>query len=539
MAEETVPGYAVAPPPQVRNPDEDGRLDSASRGRLIGILVMLALYSEVVPFQYAMSAVLTPLVGKSFPAAGDNVTWMITIIGVVGGGTMALVAKMADIWGKKRMLLSCSAVFFAGSVLCATTTSWPLFLTGRGLQAMALGMSALCYSLVRDIMPRSWIPISIGFIGTGLGVSAVAGPMIAGALTDHYSWRSIFWFLAIYKVVVIPAFVAIVPDSPLRIRQRLDVVGGILIGVGVAGILVYVSQGQSWGWSTPSCYAYLIGGLAILAAFVAWENRTTDPMMDLALLRQPRVAMILAISFFVTAVLVVQGFLAAYMFLTGKDVVEQAVIAGASQKTHVPVSIVQQFVHFRGDLSYAKGFTVWQLSVHILIFMSISAMIVGPLGGMWARRSGPRRPLLAGVLALLASTALLSAWHNTWPEQAAMAVLFGIGYGFFFGSMPNMIIDNVPREQQAVSAGMMAVLGAIGTAFASAVLTAVLVRHPFQLVATPPGGKPIVSNIPQVYTNSGYGQAYLVVGVGSCVIALVLVLLLKAGRTASRGGAAA
>jgi MFS family permease len=223
MAEETVPGYAVAPPPQVRNPEEDGRLDSASRGRLIGILVMLALYSEVVPFQYAMSAVLTPLVGKSFPAAGDNVTWMITIIGVVGGGTMALVAKMADIWGKKRMLLGCSGVFFAGSVLCATTTSWPLFLTGRGLQAMALGMSALCYSLVRDIMPRSWIPISIGFIGTGLGVSAVAGPMIAGALTDHYSWRSIFWFLAIYMVVVIPAFVAIVPDSPLRIRQRLDI----------------------------------------------------------------------------------------------------------------------------------------------------------------------------------------------------------------------------------------------------------------------------------------------------------------------------
>jgi MFS family permease len=90
-------------------------------------------------------------------------------------------------------------------------------------------------------------------------------------------------------------------------------------------------------------------------------------------------------------------------------------------------------------------------------------------------------------------------------------------------------MDAVPRERQGVSAGMFAVFGSIGTAFATAILTAIVVRHPFQVVAASPKGGHIVKNIPQVYTSAGWGQVYLLVGVVGSLIALLLTLWLKSG----------
>ena len=112
----------------------------------------------------------------------------------------------------------------------------------------------------------------MGVIATGFGASAVLAPLIGGVLTDHYSWRSIFWFLLIYIVVTTPLLAVVVPESPYRVKQKLDWFGSLLIGFGLAGVLVYISEGSSWGWG-GSNLIYLIGGVALLAIFVFWENR--------------------------------------------------------------------------------------------------------------------------------------------------------------------------------------------------------------------------------------------------------------------------
>jgi len=536
MTEEVAPQRVVAPPSSLPLPQP---LDSAPKWRLVTVLAMLVVFGEVVPFQYTMVGVITPLVGRSFPAAGDGVSWMVTIIGLVGGGTLALVAKMADLWGKKRILLAASLMFLAGSIVCATTTVWALFLVGRGCEAVALGMSAIAYSLVRDIFPRSWIPIAIGFIGTGFGVAAVLGPLVGGVLNDHYGWRSIFWFLVVYMVVAIPLFAAIVPETALRARQRLDVLGASLIGLGLAGVLVYVSEGESWGWTAPGSFAYLIGGLVALALFVLWETRANEPIMDLALLRQPRMTAIVAISFFGTAVLGLGSYLPAYMFLTSGDQVRQAVIAAAAARAHLPAALVARGIGFQGDIGYAKGFSLLEFALHIVLWISVASVVAGPVGGVWARRAGPRQPLVVGIALLLVASIGLTILHDTWQWQAVFGVLLGIGLGFFYAGVPLLVIGTVPPEQQAISAGMVAAFGAIGTSFAVAVATALLAHHPFSVVATTPTGQRIVSAVPQVYTSGGFGLAYLVVGVGGSAITLLITLALRAGRTPGRADAPA
>jgi MFS family permease len=533
MTEETAQG-AVLPAPL--SAADEGRLDLSSRARLVVVLGIIVLLSEIIPFVYTLVGVITPLVGKSFPVAGNSITWMITILGVVGGATIALISKMADLWGKKRLMLGTSMVFLAGTLICALTSLWWLFLVGRGLEAVAIGMSALCYSLVRDIMPRSWVPISIGIIGTGIGVSGIAAPLVGGLLTDHFSWRAVFWFLAIYMVIVVPLFAVFVPESKVRQRQRLDVAGAVLIGVALGAILIYLSEGQSWGWSNTGCLAYLIGGLVALAAFVAWERAVSSPIINLKLLRSPQLSMLLAVAFFFIAVNTVIGFVPAFMFLIGDKQLKATILADAVQKTHLPLSALQNIIHFRGDISYAPGFSLFQLAWHVLLWISIAGMIFGPLGAAWARRIGGRIPLIVGLVAVAVALLGLTRWHGDWLPVALFGVLAGAGFGLYYGTVPNMLVDTVPRDQQAISAGLMAAFGSVGSSFATAIMTAILIRYPFQVVAISATGKPLVNTVPQVYTSTGYGHVYLLVGFVGAVMAILIALVLRAGRTPLQGG---
>jgi MFS family permease len=534
MSEEAVLGSTVVPPPVGV---DEGRLNESSRGRVAAVLIIIVLLSEIIPFAYTLAGLVTPLIGRSFPSAGNSLTWSITIVGVAGGATIALVTKAADLWGKKRMMLISCVIFTAGTLICALTGSWALFLAGRGMEAIAVGMSALCYSLIRDIMPRSWVPVAIGFIGTGFGVSAIAGPLIGGLLTDHFSWRSVFWFMVIYMAVTVPLFAAFVPESPVRARSRLDVSGVLLIGGGLAAVLVYISEGASWGWTSPDCYGYLIGGLVALALFLVRQRLAAAPVIDLALLRSPRLLILLASAFFFTGVVQIASFIPSFMLLVGKKQVEQGVIAAGVQQSHLPASVVSRFITFRGDIDYAAGFSLFQLAWHALVWQAVVAMIFGPVAALVSRRIGARRPLIVGAVIFLVVMAGLSIWHGSWVPLAIFGAVMGIPFGVFYAAVPNMLVDVVPRRQQAISAGLFAASGSIGGAFATSIATAIFISHPFQVVATEPTGKVLVTNIPQVYTSAGYGQAYLLVGVIGAAMALILAVVMRTGRTPAQGGA--
>src|SRR5215472_82762 len=248
MAEQTVPDSSLA-----TIAEDAGRIDASRTGRLIAILVALVLYSEVAPMQYGAVSIIIPKIAPSFPVAGAGITWAVTIVGVAGGATMALIGKLGDKYGKRNMTLFSGLLFLVGALLCVLTSSWPVFLIGRALGGASWAMTALEYGLVRDLMPRRWIPIAVGVVGTGFGIGGVVTPIIVGALTNHYSWKSVFWFLVIYMIVTTPVLMLCVPESPLRLKQRFDIVGAVLFGGSIGAVLVYISEGSSWGWSTMSC----------------------------------------------------------------------------------------------------------------------------------------------------------------------------------------------------------------------------------------------------------------------------------------------
>jgi MFS family permease len=520
-------------------PEDAGRIDAARVGRLVVILVALVLYSEIAPMQLGMVSIIVPKIAASFPGAGAGVTWAVTIVGVAAGASLALIGKLGDLIGKKRVAVLCGVLFLVGSLLCVLTSSWPVFLLGRVLGSASWAMTAVEYGLVRDLLPRRWIPVAVGVVGTGFGVGAVITPIVCGALTDHYSWRSVFWFLVIYVAVVIPILMVCVPESPVRVKQRLDVVGAVLFGASVAAVLVYVSMGSTWGWSTMSCLGYLIGGVVGFAAFIAWERRTPSPMMELSLLRAPKVSILMAAAFLVTLSISAFNIIIAYMFQTPKaPALEGGILAATAAKYHAPVALVSKAITFRGDLSYANGFSVLSMALHITIWSALFGMIFGVIGGFVCRRTGSRLPLIISGVALLAASVLWIPWHSTWQEQVGIGVLYGVCFGFYYAANPNLLMDAVPAQRQGISAAMLAIFGAVGTSVGTAIFTAVVTAHPFQIVANQLGHT-VVTNVPDVYTNAGYSWSYFAVGVVPAVITILIAVALRTGRTPARGGAPA
>ena len=530
---------SAIPEPTTQANEDAGRLVAVSRSRIIIVLTLLVLFTEIVPLQIQMVSLVLPKMGLSFPAAGANISWSITILTVTGAATMALVGKAGDLLGKKRILLILGAAAAIGTLVCCVTSSWALFLVGRGITGVSLGIAVLNLALIRDLMPRRWIPVAVGLVGTGFAVSAILGPIVAGLLTDHYSWRSAYWFLLIYTVVMIPLLAAFVPESPVRARARLDIPGAILIGGGVGGVLVYLSEGTTWGWSNAAGLGYLIGGLVCLAACLAWELRATSPMLDFPLLRSPKVSLVMLAQLLITGVQTIVPLMVAYLFETpSQKVLEQQVIAGAAAANHVSPALVAPFAHFQGSVSGA-GYSVLQVAWHISVPLAIFTVVGAPLGGWVSRRIGARIVLIAGTILMGVALGLWIGWHSTWQEQAAIGILWGIGSGFDFAAWPNLIMDVVPADKQGISGGMVQVFGGIGAAAGTALITAVLAAHPFKVVFQAPGRPAVTEAIPQVYLNSGFSQGYLLIGVIPVVIALAVAVALRSGRAPARGGAPA
>ena len=125
---------------------------------------------------------------------------MYTSLTLVGAVSIPLTTKLADLYGKKRMILVVTAIATVGALLVAIANSYAVVLVGRALEGTLLALVPLVYSLMRDIFPRRILAFSVTIAASGVGVVTIAGPFIAGYLVDNHGWQSVFWFLFVEQL---------------------------------------------------------------------------------------------------------------------------------------------------------------------------------------------------------------------------------------------------------------------------------------------------------------------------------------------------
>jgi len=273
----------------------------------------------------------------------------------------------------------------------------------------------------------------------------------------------------------------------LRTAGRFDYLGAVGLSAGLLGVLLAVSRGNAWGWTSPLVLGLGIGGVVVLVLWGWYELRAGDPLLDLRVAARRPVLLTNLAS-------VAIGFALFSSNISYPQMLELPVATGA-------------------------GFGLSLLAASLVVMPSgLVMMVLSPLSGRMARTVGPRLLLVLGSVALVAAYGFSLLFATEVWHILVANILIGFGIGFGYAAMPMLIMRSVPPSETGASNGLNALSRSLGTSIAAAIVGAVLAS-----MSTTHDGV-------QVPTPEAFHVSF-VLGIGAALLALVLALLLPAHRS--------
>lgn len=243
---------------------------------------------------------LLPLIGHNLHIAPGATSWLVTASLLSGAICLAVLTRLADIIGKRRVIVICLVMSLAGSVLGWVATDLTMLIIARVLMGAVLPMLALPEAVASDTMAPRRAQVTIGAIHAGTGIGISAG-LVLGALAGagDASWRTFFVVGTVASLLGIAGTLLFVQESPARAKARLDLVGASLLSVGLIGVLLAFSEGPTWGWGSARVLIVGIGGLIVLAGWWRTQRVLSQPLISVQHLLRPDIRIPYAITFLV------------------------------------------------------------------------------------------------------------------------------------------------------------------------------------------------------------------------------------------------
>lgn len=448
------------------------------QGAIVAVLAIAGLASS---FMFTLVVPIQSKLPELLDSSREDTAWVVTSTLLAAAIITPISGRLGDMYGKRRIVLVLLAVLVLGSVIAALSPGIVGIIVGRTLQGAVVGVVPLGISILRDVLHENRVDTAIALISATLGVGGALGLPISALITERADWHMLFWLAAGMGVVVFVLVLWIVPVSVLRTAGRFDFVGAAGLSIGLLGILLAVSRGGEWGWTSPGVLVLGVGGLVVLVAWAWFELRIPEPLLDLRVAARRPVLLTNIAS-------VAMGF-----SLFASNVVYP-------QMLELPVA--------------TGGFGLSLLAASLVVMPAgIVMMVLSPFSGRLARTVGPKLLLVLGAISLILAygfTLLFSSevWH-----LVAANFLIGAGIGFGYAAMPMLIMRSVPQSETGASNGLNALFRSLGTSTAAAVIGTVLAT--FTVDA---GGEPVPS--------STAFQLSFVLGGVAAVMALVVALFI-------------
>jgi EmrB/QacA subfamily drug resistance transporter len=417
------------------------------------------------------------------------VTWVLTVFLLVASVATPILGKLGDQHGKERLLTWTLGVFLLGCAGAAVAWNIWSLIAFRAVQGIGGAVFPLSFAIIRDEFPRERIGMAIGLISAVFGVGGGFGIVFSGLIVDHLSWR---WLFIVGSIPVAASVVLVhrlVPESPVKTPSRVDFVGGTLMSIGLVALLLALTEGSEWGWTSGRVAVLFVAALVFLVAWGAAELYVPEPMVDMRMLAHRQVL-------FTNLTAIVAGFAMFGSFVLVPNFVE------------TPRGLTSSV---RGLIDYGFDATATKAGLYLLP-SSFALLFAGPLAGLMGRRTGSKWPLAVGMACVAAAAASLAVWNDhPWQILLAMPVL-GIGVGFAYAAMATLITEAVRATETGVATGMNTVMRTVGGVVGGQVGAALLAAHTI----------PRSGGIPSV---TGFDIAFAISAVAAFLGAVVAVLV--------------
>jgi EmrB/QacA subfamily drug resistance transporter len=413
---------------------------ATNRPRTGPILAVVSLALMTVVSAVSGLNIALPDLARETGASQTQLTWIVDAYTVVFAGLLLFAGALGDRFGRRGLLVAGLAVFGAGAGLAMLTSDPNQLIALRAL--MGIGAAAIMpttLSVITTSFPEEDRPKAIGVWVGVAGGGAVLGLFGSGILLEFFSWSSFFGLNVVLAAFALLGTLLVVPSSTDAQPPRLDLVGGLLSLVAVAGIVFGIIEGPDRGWSDGLTVTGLVAGTLALAAFVRWELHVAQPMLDPRLFRN-------------------RGFSAGSLTVM--------VQFFASFGLFFVVIQYLQFVVGRSPLEAALALLPLPL---VMIPLARNAPRI-------ARRVGFRRLAPAGLFLTAAGLVVISQVQVdlAYGYFALGLVLFAAGMALAGTPATTAITESLPETKQGVASAVNDTARELGSALGIAILGSVL-----------------------------------------------------------------
>ncbi|MFN2319784.1 MAG: MFS transporter, partial [Dermatophilaceae bacterium] len=406
------------------------------------IVVVLALCGTLVSLQQTLVLPLLPDFPEILNTTSDNASWLVTITLLTAAVGTPIVTRLADMFGKRLMLIVCMWAVIVGSIVAALSANLAVVILGRGLAGFGACLVPVGISIMRDHLPADKVGSGVALMSATLGIGGAVGMPLAGVIYDNFDWHALFLVSGGFAVIMLVAVHLVVPESTVKTRGRFDYLGAVLLSIALTSFLLAVSKAGTWGWASPRTLTLLVVSVLVLAAWVPWELRTGQPLVDIRTSTRRTVLLTNAAS-------VLVGFAMFANFLT------------AAQQVQMPV-----------ETGYGFGLSVTATGL-VMLPSGILMVAMAPLSATIITRAGPRAALIAGALIMAVGLVVRALFYGSIVEVMIGAGIASLGTALAFAAMPTLIMRAVPITETASANGLNTLLRSIGTSSASALVAAV------------------------------------------------------------------
>ena len=409
--------------------------------------VLTVLLTSVAYFMVALDTLVVvtalPSIHRDLGGNVGTLQWTVNAYVLAFGAGIITAAALGDLIGRRRMYLLGLCVFTVASAACALAPDVGALIACRAVEGVGAAIiMPLGLTLLTSSFPAERRGAVIGIWGGVAGLAVASGPLIGGAVTQGLDWHWIFW-------VNVPVGLAAVAGSWLRLpdsrgpASRLDLPALVLIAVGVGALTWGLVQAGQVGWGSTQTLAGLAVGLAALAAFVAWERRTAEPMIPLALFRSPSFSAAVATQFLMAAAIYSAAFLTSQYF---------------------------QFALGDSPLGTGLRFLPW----------TATPMVIAPIAGLLSDKIGARPLIVPGLVMQAAGFAwivYLAGRSAGYGAYVAPLLIAGIGISMALPCVSAAGLNAVSPSSLGKAAGVLNTMQQFGAVFGIAVATTVFNAH--------------------------------------------------------------